>query len=374
MKYSLLAILSFLTLPAIALAGGSEGFVPLVGIPGLEGQPTFDDYIDALYALAISVAALIAVIQLIIGGAQYMMDDLITSKSAAKERIKNALIGLLIIIAAALILTTINSNLTSLTINAPVIDVDNSTPSYISEAIGLCEKAINRNATCESVRCTTAVNFAQTDQYCANMCTNVLQGVMTYNGYNRCHYASDLADQCDPQKHDWCCVNIKGGSWDSATKKCSGMTSTQTLIAQCYSGGQGTWDATNGTCLTTNCDPKTDGQCCKLGFGGTLSGGQCVTAVQNQQDCEATNGTWNAQANTCTPKDVANDQSECLARTGDYLWDATTGSCVAVSFINPPPYILDQCQGDISCIQLGCKTEGFSYFDAGPPVRCAYVP
>lgn len=144
MKYSLLVVLSFFTLPAIALAGGSEGFVPLVGIPGLSNAsaPTFDDYVDALYALAISVAALIAVIQIVLGGAQYMMDDLISSKSAAKERIKNALIGLLIIIAAALILTTINSNLTKLDIKAPAINIDNDKPQLTLEeafAQGFCQ-------------------------------------------------------------------------------------------------------------------------------------------------------------------------------------------------------------------------------------------
>jgi hypothetical protein len=154
MKYSLFTAFILLTLPTIALAGGSSGFVPLVGIPGLGNQPTFDSYIDALYALAISVAALIAVIQLVIGGAQYMMDDLITSKSAAKERIKNALIGLLIIIAAALILTTINSNLTNLDINAPVINVDNSTPELsLEDALlqGFCDSGNGCQAyTCDS--------------------------------------------------------------------------------------------------------------------------------------------------------------------------------------------------------------------------------
>lgn len=156
MKCSLLAILSLLVLPTVALAGGSQGFVPLVGIPGLDSAntPTFDDYIDALYALAISVAALIAVIQIVIGGAQYMMDDLITSKSAAKERIKNALIGLLIIIAAALILTTINSDLTRLDINAPQIEVDNSVPittAPVDNFRALCEREQCSNIPCSQL-------------------------------------------------------------------------------------------------------------------------------------------------------------------------------------------------------------------------------
>lgn len=197
MKFSLLAILSFLTLPAIALAGGSEGFVPLVGIPGLEGLPTFDDYIDALYALAISVAALIAVVQIVIGGAQYMMDDLITSKSAAKERIKNALIGLLIIIAAALILTTINSNLTRLQINAPQIELDNSTPpAVIDEILQNCASD-NAGTNCGLSNCSDIVRYhalfgVASNQ--ANTCNAICQEIDgTYisgglTGTDRCAY------------------------------------------------------------------------------------------------------------------------------------------------------------------------------------------
>lgn len=157
MKYSLFTVLSYLILPTVALAGSSEGFVPLVGIPGLSNEqaPTFDSYIDALYALAISVAALIAVIQIVIGGAQYMMDDLITSKSAAKERIKNALIGLLIIIAAALILTTINSNLTNLEINAPVIEIDNSSPTSTPGTVGGAIADCQGDADCVVTNCSS---------------------------------------------------------------------------------------------------------------------------------------------------------------------------------------------------------------------------
>jgi hypothetical protein len=96
-----------------------------------------------------------------------------------------------------------------------------------------------------------------------------------------------------------------------------------------------------------------------------------VTAVQSEQDCDDTNGTWNPQTNTCTPQDVASDESECLARAGDYLWDRAAGSCNAVRFLNVPPYIIDQCQGDNSCMQTGCQSEGYPYLDPGPPARCA---
>jgi hypothetical protein len=118
-------ILISLLLPSITIAGGDTGFVPLVGIPGIQGGD-FNSYVNALYGLAISVAALIAVVKIVLAGAKYMMDDIVTHKSEAKEDIKNSLIGLLIIIGAVIILTTVNSDLTNLSINADKVEVDNN--------------------------------------------------------------------------------------------------------------------------------------------------------------------------------------------------------------------------------------------------------
>lgn len=105
-----LAIFIF-SLPSVVLA--QVAFRPLVGIPGLDPNASFNDYINALYALAISVAALVAVIKIIIAGVKYMLSDVVSSKGAAKEDIQSALLGLLIIAAAFLILNQINPNLTT---------------------------------------------------------------------------------------------------------------------------------------------------------------------------------------------------------------------------------------------------------------------
>lgn len=99
------------SLPVVVLAQVS--FRPLVGIPGLDPNANFNSYINALYGLAISVAALIAVIKIIIAGVKYMLTDVVSSKGAAKEDIQSALFGLLIIAAAYLILNQINPQLTT---------------------------------------------------------------------------------------------------------------------------------------------------------------------------------------------------------------------------------------------------------------------
>ena len=107
---SLVIVVCVVILPSIAVA---QTFVPLVGIPGVDANnPVLGTYINAIYRLSISLAALLAVIKIVAAGAKYMLSDIVTNKSAAKEDIKGALIGLLIVISAVLILTTVNSDLT----------------------------------------------------------------------------------------------------------------------------------------------------------------------------------------------------------------------------------------------------------------------
>jgi hypothetical protein len=111
MKYKnlyIFSVLLLLLLPVVALAQ----FKPLVGIPGIDPSAGFSDYINALYALSISIAGLLAVIKIIIAGVKYMLSDVVSTKSDAKGDIQGALIGLLIIISAVVVLNQINPQLT----------------------------------------------------------------------------------------------------------------------------------------------------------------------------------------------------------------------------------------------------------------------
>lgn len=105
--------------PAVTFAQ----FQPLVGIPGIT-DPTTDinTYINILYALSISIAALLAVIKIIIAGVKYMLSDIVTSKQEAKSDIQGALLGLLIVISAVLILNVINPQLTETTLFVGRVD------------------------------------------------------------------------------------------------------------------------------------------------------------------------------------------------------------------------------------------------------------
>ncbi len=122
--------LSLLLLPVVSLAQ----FQPLVGIPGLSNPSTdINSYINILYALSISIAALLAVIKIIVAGVKYMLSDVVTSKSEAKSDIQGALIGLLVVISAVLILNIINPQLTQTTLFVGPVD---QVPSNSSGAGG----------------------------------------------------------------------------------------------------------------------------------------------------------------------------------------------------------------------------------------------
>lgn len=125
--FSLIAIIAFIPVAVFAQQN-------LVNLPiGETGN--FNDYINAVYLMFISIAALIAVIKIIIAGVKYMFTDIVTQKSDAKNDIKGALLGLLVVLAAVLVLGIINPDLTTFSPEITGIErrerpVVNSGPTY----------------------------------------------------------------------------------------------------------------------------------------------------------------------------------------------------------------------------------------------------
>jgi len=89
-------------------------------------------YIPKVFTLAIGVAGALAVIMIMIGGIEYITSDTIGGKSDGKQRITNAVIGLLLAIGAYIILYTINKNALEFDLNkiniAPPVVTAPSTP------------------------------------------------------------------------------------------------------------------------------------------------------------------------------------------------------------------------------------------------------
>lgn len=69
------------------------------------------EYVPFAFKLAIGVSVVFALLMIVIGGFQYMSTDALQKKEDGKKRVENAIKGLLLVIAAWLILNTVNPNL-----------------------------------------------------------------------------------------------------------------------------------------------------------------------------------------------------------------------------------------------------------------------
>jgi len=112
---ALIITLALFIFPVITLAQ-TDSLTPFLtaGDPGNGG---IANLVNNLYALSITLAALLAVIKIIIGGVKWMMSDIVTEKSEAKKEIRTALLGLLIVISAVVVLTVINPQTANINFN-----------------------------------------------------------------------------------------------------------------------------------------------------------------------------------------------------------------------------------------------------------------
>ena len=108
-------ILLFVALSALAplLVVAENGNVvlleslPNIGESGARA-PNLGDYLDGLFKLALGVATGLAVVMIVIGGVEYMGSESVFKKDAGREKIQDALWGLLLALGAFLLLQTIN--------------------------------------------------------------------------------------------------------------------------------------------------------------------------------------------------------------------------------------------------------------------------
>ena len=125
----------------------------LVNIPQISGDG-FDNYINAIYALFISLAALLAVVKIIVAGVKYMFSDVVTQKSEAKRDIWNAVWGLVLVGAAVLILTIINVDLTTFDLNRNITQLDRVEGQGDTSTLSRVEQIIAGDDHYEFIGCT----------------------------------------------------------------------------------------------------------------------------------------------------------------------------------------------------------------------------
>ncbi|MBY0309714.1 pilin [Patescibacteria group bacterium] len=221
-----------LVTPFLGLAQ-SLTYQPLVGIPGINNTATdFNLYINQLYFLSISLAALLAVIKIIIGGVKWMLSDGPSGKSGAKDDIRSALLGLLLIVSAVLILGTINPQLRDLNVlgGAPAL---NPLPSAGSRSVA---NPTNQAVTTEQQNLSQSPDNQQAVEQALGVNRNQVQTGTDRAGSNTFSYI--VADAPREVKNGFinACMNVtQGGVGTTNTIRTESFNGLQ--IMSCYRQG-----------------------------------------------------------------------------------------------------------------------------------------
>ena len=128
---------------------------PLPGLGKTDGIGSFFDptgngnqttslgtYLNPMISIFIGICAVLAVIMILWGGIEYMGSELISSKEAGKERIRNAIFGLLLALGAWTLLNTINPNLLNSDISTPNANITSLGSESTGPFIPLNDKTI----------------------------------------------------------------------------------------------------------------------------------------------------------------------------------------------------------------------------------------
>ncbi|NTV44395.1 MAG: lytic transglycosylase domain-containing protein [Candidatus Yonathbacteria bacterium] len=108
-----------LALPVYAQDGGTPYILLEPSVVGGQESMNASDYFSNIYTVAIASAGVLAVLMFAIGGIQYMFSGAGGAKSNGRTKMVNAVFGIILALAAWLILNTINADLVDLNVNLP---------------------------------------------------------------------------------------------------------------------------------------------------------------------------------------------------------------------------------------------------------------
>lgn len=213
----LTAIFSFAA-EAAAAEGDPTVLAPLPGVADKAGDTTtFNQYIPAIFNLAIGLSAVFAVFMIVVGGLQYMSTDAIQKKSDGKERIKNSVYGLIMVICAYLVLYTINPNLLKLDLNIETISIKSDNSAWSSTASDNSVSTAGVAMTPEQIKASDEIRqyLSSNNVYTyRSACTEgQTTGCVNLNGLSNILQGDLIAfnNACDASGSD-CAVSITGGT------------------------------------------------------------------------------------------------------------------------------------------------------------------
>ncbi|MDP6659781.1 MAG: pilin [Candidatus Pacebacteria bacterium] len=107
-------LITIFTLVIFSKEASAATYKPLVEIPGADVGSGVGPLFNQLFQIGLTIAAVLAVIMIAVGGFQYMTTDAVGKKSEGRERIQNAILGLILALMIFIILKTINPQLLNL--------------------------------------------------------------------------------------------------------------------------------------------------------------------------------------------------------------------------------------------------------------------
>ncbi|HEY4500736.1 MAG TPA: pilin [Candidatus Paceibacterota bacterium] len=129
----------------------AQGFVPLAPIPGLtEGvtanQEGLAAFFNNLYKFAVGMAAMLAVVEIIWGGLEISTKDSVSKQSDGRNRIEQAILGLVLVLSPVIVFSIINPSILNLSINLPELDTKSGVPPSGPETVQEVRKGTVLNA------------------------------------------------------------------------------------------------------------------------------------------------------------------------------------------------------------------------------------
>lgn len=136
-----LAVLSgALLLPLQQSAQAQELIVPIAGITNASGM-SLPQYISRIYTWGIGLAALLAVLMIVIGGAEYIFAaGSFGEAEAGKNRIKSAVMGLILLLSISLLLSILGTRLTNISLDPLALTGATGSPTSPEQSTSLVDK------------------------------------------------------------------------------------------------------------------------------------------------------------------------------------------------------------------------------------------
>lgn len=156
MKKILILAFVFATVLGLAPHVLADGFTALAPITGLTDSSSVTSVVSSknlasffnnLYKFLIGIAGILAVIEIIWGGFEYSTQDSISKKSDGKERITQALLGLVLVLSPYLVFSIINPSILNLSLNLPPINLT-VPPATTSSTAGTNTSSCTKDSDC----------------------------------------------------------------------------------------------------------------------------------------------------------------------------------------------------------------------------------